>query len=426
MIEGFRCAVCEARVPASRPWPWRCPNATEDDRHHVLFRVPPSGSVPAALTDANPFVAFDERMAWTAFAAAHGMGSGERHELVRALDGAVAGVDGAGFTWTPFARADELSGALGFDRRGGVWVKDETGSVAGSHKARHLAGILLHLLAAERLGVVPAPASLRPVLAIASCGNAALAAATLARAVGWPLEVFVPDWADPGIVARLEALGAAITVCARAADGPPGDPCVHRFRNAVAGGAIPFSVQGPENALCLDGGRTIGWELVEQAPEPMDRVFVQVGGGALGTCVAQACSDVGQPVRLHAVQAAGCAPLERAWRASREFGDTAARHWSTCMWPWEDEPRSAADGILDDETYDWVGVVQGMEASGGAPVVAAEATIIEAHELAMKATGLPVSATGSAGLAGLLAIRDQVGDSERVAVLFTGRQRGTG
>ncbi len=37
----------------------------------------------------------------------------------------------------------------------------------------------------------------RPRLAIASCGNAALAAATLARAAAWPIEVFVPDWADP-------------------------------------------------------------------------------------------------------------------------------------------------------------------------------------------------------------------------------------
>jgi threonine dehydratase len=426
MIEAFRCAACAATVPVAEPWPWRCPNATEADRHHVLFRVPPVVPEPGIVSDPNPFVAFDERMVWAAFAAAHGMGSGERNELVRALDSAVAGVDGAGFTWTPFGRSDELSDALGFDRRGGVWVKDETANVAGSHKARHLVGIVLHLLAAERLGVVPAPAqasvSFRPVLAIASCGNAALAAATLARAVGWPLEVFVPDWADAGIVARLKALGPAITVCVRGAGGPPGDPCVHRFREVVARGAIPFSVQGPENALCLDGGRTIGWELVEQAPEPMDRIFVQVGGGALATCVAQAFADVGQRVRLHAVQAAGCAPLERAWRLSRDLGDTAARHWSACMWPWEDEPRSVADGILDDETYDWLGVVQGMEASGGAPVVAAESTIVEAHELATKATGLPVSATGSAGLAGLLAIRDQVGDDERVAVLFTGRQ----
>jgi cysteine synthase len=305
-----------------------------------------------------------------------------------------------------------------------VWVKDETANVAGSHKARHLAGVVLHLLAAERLGAAPLGGPARPPLAIASCGNAALAAATLARGVAWPLEVFVPPWADPAIVARLGDLGAAITVCSRSTADVPGDPCVHRFREAVAGGAIPFSVQGPENALCLDGGRTIAWELADQEPEPFDRVFVQVGGGALATCVAQGLEDVGRRVRLHAVQAAGCAPLERAWRVSRDLGDAAVRQWSACMWPWEAEPQSVADGILDDETYDWIGAVQGMEAGGGSPVVAGEPTVVGAHELALKATGSPVSATGTAGLAGLVAIRDEVGDDERVAVLFTGRQRG--
>ena len=38
----------------------------------------------------------------------------------------------------------------------------------------------------------------------------------------------------------------------------------------------------------------------------------------------------------------------------------AARHRSAFMWPWETEPHSVADGILDDETYDWLAVVRGM------------------------------------------------------------------
>jgi threonine dehydratase len=415
MIEGFRCAVCAATVPVATPWPWRCPNATATDRHHVLFRIPDAVPPPAVGADPNPLVAYDERMAWAAFAAAHGMGRGERVALVRALDDAVAAVDGTGFRRTPLFRSAELSDALGFSRRGGVWVKDETANVAGSHKARHLAGILLHLLVAEFVGVAPG----RAPLAIASCGNAALAAATLACAVDWPLHVFVPPWASPEIVARLGELGAEITVCSRRSADPPGDPCVHRFREVVAAGAIPFSVQGPENALCLDSGRTIAWELADE--EPVDRGFVQVGGGALATSVAQGLEDVGRRVRLHAVQTAGCAPLERAWRLSRAFGDTAAQHWSACMWPWETEPTSVADGILDDETYDWIGAVQGMEAGGGSPVVVGEPTIVSAHELAVRTTGVPVSPTGSAGLAGLVALRDEAGDDERVVVLFTGR-----
>ena len=33
---------------------------------------------------------------------------------------------------------------------------------------------------------------------------------------------------------------------------------------ASATGAVPFGVQGTENAWCLDGGRTIGWEMARR------------------------------------------------------------------------------------------------------------------------------------------------------------------
>ena len=95
------------------------------------------------------------------------------------------------------------------------------------------------------------------------------------------------------------------------------------------------------------------------------------------------------------------------------------------MWPWEQEPHSIAHGILDDETYDWLAVVEGMLTTGGTPVVAAEEALARAHALAVDATGIDVDPTGSAGLAGLLDLRDAgaVGGDERVALLFTGVNR---
>ena len=72
------------------------------------------------------------------------------------------------------------------------------------------------------------------------------------------------------------------------------------------------------------------------------------------------------------------------------------------MWPWEEEPRSIAHGILDDETYDWVAVVRGMLETGGSPVVVDEPTLEEANALARETTGIDVDHTGSSGLAGLL------------------------
>ena len=51
------------------------------------------------------------------------------------------------------------------------------------------------------------------------------------------------------------------------------------------------------------------------------------------------------------------------------------------MSPWDTEPHSAASGILDDETYDWLGVVQAMASSGGGTVVVSEDQVTAARSL---------------------------------------------
>jgi len=397
-VLGWQCRVCGERVDLTDPMPWRCPHSSLTDRHHVLHAQSARlGGDDGPSTSTHSFVRHDRRLAWAAAAAARGMTAQARAALVDDLDAAVREIDGVGFVVTPFGRSDVLSDELGFSAGAGVWVKDETGGVGGSQKARHLFTILLHLRALELLGEL----SERPPLAIASCGNAALAAATLAKAAAWPIDVYVPTWMSDGFGRRLDELGAAVHRCERRPDDPPGDPAMFRFREAVEAGAVPFTVQGPENALCLDGGRTIGWEIAEQVaapdgPQGLDAVFVQVGGGAFATCVGAGLVEMGQSPRLMAVQAEGCAPLDQAWH----LGATATDDWATVMKPWPN-PTSLADGILDDETYDWIGVLDAIRATGGDTVVASERNIVRAHELAHRA-GFDASPTGTASLAGLL------------------------
>jgi hypothetical protein len=150
-VTGWRCATCGQTVPIDTVWPWRCPNAIVD-RHHVL-RIERSMTPMRPVDHVNPFIAFDAELAWAAFARAHGLGRDARRGLVEELDAAIAAVAGVGFTITPCFRSRRLSAALGFSDDGGVWIKDETGNVSGSHKARHLVTILLHLLTAERVGL---------------------------------------------------------------------------------------------------------------------------------------------------------------------------------------------------------------------------------------------------------------------------------
>ena len=423
-MSGFTCATCAETVSVDTFAPWRCPNEN-GDRHHVLLIDQSDQHI--VESHPNPFIAFRRNMLWWQFATANGMTDEQTIALVQRIDDAITKVGGVGFVTTPLTYQSALSDELSFESPGGIWVKDETHNVGGSQKARHLMSILLHLFVAEELGIAPwAHPSSRPTLAISSCGNAAIAASTLAAAAKWPIDVFIPEWAGGVVVETLTALGARINRCARQIQDPPGDPTVLRFREAVNNGSIPFSVQGPENALCLDGGRTIGWEMAQQFSKEeifgLDAVVVQVGGGAFAASLSRGLSEGGITAPLVAVQTEGCAPLARAW-ASAQSDSTAAAHWTQHMWPWEKEPVSLADGILDDETYDWVADVAQLQRTEGRVVVASESDVVTASQIALQLTAVDASPTGTAGLAGLLAMRNELNSTGHVAVVLSGIRR---
>ena len=426
------CAGCGTVPPPPEKsrYPFRCARAGRGDGDHVVRPVIDAFKVEFARgEDPNPFVRHRELLHSYHAARRRGLDDAAYVDLVRRLDDAVAGVDGHGFRTTPFGRHAALSDRLGFGPGGGVWVKDETGNVSGSHKARHLMGIMLYLQVVERRE--------KPPLAIASCGNAALAAAVVARAAGRALEVFVPPDAEATVLDRLAPLGAEILTCPRE-PGVKGDPCLIAFREAVRGGALPFCCQGTENGLTIEGGETLAYEMIAALGEQaLDHLVIQVGGGALASSCIQAftlaarAGWVKQTTRFHTVQTTGAWPLKRGWdriverlktESEPEVLDYAAKHRAEFMWPWEETPRSIAHGILDDETYDWLAVVKGMVATGGVPVVVAEALLGEANQLARSSTGIAVDHTGSAGLAGLMQLQRDgvVGAGEKAAVIFSG------
>ena len=462
------CRGCGAIVEPAEPFPFRCPNAGEGDVDHLLERRFEPGSVSCAAEifergDDNPFIRYRELLhSWQA---AREMGLDDRSwcEIVETLDAMVAEVDGRGFRTTPFRPVPALAGELGV---GSVWLKNESGNVSGSHKGRHLMGVMLWLEAACRLGLFEGDL---PPLAIASCGNAALAAAVVARAARRRLEVFVPTHANPVVLEQLTSLGARLHACPRI-EGEAGDPCYLRFREALAEGAVPFTCQGNENGLTPDGGKTLVWEMVSSLVESraeVDRILLHVGGGALASSVihglreARELGALGLLPIIHAVQTTGAWPLVRAHRllVERILGRWAAdssaaipegdgrraallatpelesyvrdslvyavANRSEFMWPWEEEPHSIADGILDDETYDWVAVVEGMLETGGWPVVVSEETLVAANDLAREAAGLHPCHTGTAGLAGAMALADTgvLRSDETIALIVSGVER---
>jgi len=435
------CSGCGFVVQDTEPYPFRCPRAG-DGGDHVLRRVLDIGAMKFPLDDPepNPFVRWRGFFHSYHLALAHGMTDEGFVELVRDLDRQIARVDGHGFVVTPFAPAPALAKAIGTSAC--LWVKNETGNVANSHKARHLFGLLIHLEVVKRLGMQEGTSA---PLAIASCGNAALAAAVVAAAGGRRLLVFVPTDAEPSVVERLRALGAEVTACPRV-PGVAGDPTYHRLQQAIADGALPFTCQGNENGLAIEGGETLGYEMAAalSGKGGLDHVVIQVGGGALATAVAQGLEEsvalgvLPEMPRVHTVQTASAWPLARSLQrveatlpADPSPEDIhaaiqhAAKHRSEFMWPWETVPHSLAHGILDDETYDWVAVVEAMLQTGGQAVVVDEDEIALANSLGADTTHIAVDPTGSSGLAGLVQLvkRGVIGESDQVAVLFTGGRR---
>ena len=255
---------------------------------------------------------------------------------------------------------------------------------------------MLSLRVAEALGLADPAAP----LAIASCGNAALAAAVVARAARRRLLVFVPPQRRTAVIERLRALERRDRGL-RAPAGRAGDPTLHRLMEAIAAGAVPFTVQGNLNGLAIEGGADAGLGAHRPAARrrlsarptrhPCRRRGLRFGRGA-GLRGSRGLGQIERLPVIDTVQTQGGYPLARAYErvldAARRRGRQArrrggcgwrpcrlARHRSEYMWAWETEPVAIAHGILDDETYDWLAVVRAMLLTGGRTIVVDEATL---------------------------------------------------
>ena len=181
---------------------------------------------------------------------------------------------------------------------GEVWLKLEQLQVGGSFKAR---GMLNRLLAN------PIPAS---GVIVASGGNAGIATAAAARALGVKCEVFVPTVCSAAKQATLRELGAQVVVVG-SVYAQALEACLLRQRET--GALLTHAYDQPE---VVAGAGTLAREIEAQGGRP-DSVLVSVGGGGLVAGVA-AWFERGARVvalepelapTLHAARAAG-APID--------------------------------------------------------------------------------------------------------------------
>ena len=175
-----------------------------------------------------------------------------------------------------------------------LWLKLEHLQRGGSFKARGMFN-RMRALTIPAAGVV-----------IASGGNAGIAVATAALALGVRCEVFLPELASAAKRQALAALKAQVVV-AGAAYADALAACLARQQ---ATGALLMHAYDQDEVVA--GAGTLAAEIEQDAGLP-DRVLVSVGGGGLiggiaawfeGRCRVEALEPVGSPT-LHAARAAG-------------------------------------------------------------------------------------------------------------------------
>ncbi len=143
-----------------------------------------------------------------------------------------------------------------------VWLKLEHLQTGGSFKAR---GMMNRLLAHE----IPASGVI-----VASGGNAGIATAAAARALGVRCEVYLPGVSPEAKRAKLRALGAEVVVVGEAYSDALA-ACM--ARQAETGALLTHAYDQPE---VVAGAGTLGREIERQGGLP-DSVLVSVGGGGL-------------------------------------------------------------------------------------------------------------------------------------------------
>ena len=281
---------------------------------------------------------------------------------------------------------------------GQVFFKDEGRLPTGSFKAR---GVAVAVSMAVELGI--------DYMAMSSNGNAGSALAAYATRAGIRSAVMCPADTPPINVAEITAQGAEI----RLIDGFI-DECGQIVRDEAAERGW-FDCSTLREPYRIEGKKTMGLELAEQFGWSLPDVVLYPTGGGTGLIgmwkVFGELRELGWiegPLpRMVAVQAAGCAPIVRAWQQGTEH---AAK--------WEDAATVAAGIRVPAAIGDFL-MLRAIRESEGFGIAVDDAAIVAARDRLAAEDGLLVCPEGAATYAAYhAALAEGLLDGSESAVLF--------
>jgi threonine synthase len=299
---------------------------------------------------------------------------------------------------TPLLHARRLGAQLGLDR---LYIKEEGQNPTNSFKAR---GLSAAVTMAKALGV--------DAIALPTAGNAGGAAAAYAAHAGLRCIVAMPADTPAAIVLETRACGADV----RLIDGLISD-C-----GALIAAEAPkhgwYEVSTLKEPYRIEGKKTMGYELWEAFAGALPDVIVYPTGGGVGLIgmwkafdelEAMGLTDSHRP-RMIAAQAAGCAPIVRAFEQRADASVT-----------WENAATVAAGLRVPKALGDFI-ILADIYASRGEAVAVSDNVLMAACRDMARLEGIFAAPEGGAGLAAIeqLVKGGKIGRDESVVLFNTG------
>jgi threonine synthase len=300
--------------------------------------------------------------------------------------------------WTPLLTAERLASALGLKE---LYIKDESQNPTQSFKAR---GMTTAVSMALELGARK--------LAVPSAGNAAGALAAYAARAGLEAHIFMPSDTPRANVVECRETGAHVTLI----DGLITDCGAIVAQRKEAEGW--FDVSTLKEPYRVEGKKTLGYELAEQMGWALPDVIIYPTGGGTGLIgmwkafdemEAMGWIDSKRP-RMVTVQAAGCAPIVRAFAEGKRFADEFR------------DAATVASGLRVPRAIGDFLILDALRESGGAAVAVTDEELIAATREIGASEGLFVAPEGGACLPALrkLMASNEVSPSDSVVLFNTG------
>jgi threonine synthase len=282
---------------------------------------------------------------------------------------------GEGFT--PLIRAGNLAGRLNIPN---LFLKDESFNPTGSFKAR---GMAVAVSMARELGIRK--------LAVPSAGNAGGALAAYAARAGIQAMAFMPEATPLANRQECALMGAEVVLV-------PGSitDCGRAMRQRIAG-TDWFDCSTLREPYRVEGKKTMAYEIFEQLGGRLPEVILYPTGGGTGLVGMWKAFDEMQAMgwighrrpRMFAVQAAGCAPILRAFAGQKE----AAEEWQ--------HPQTLAAGLRVPAALGDFWMLRVLRDSRGGGIAIDDGAMLEGVRELARTEGIVTSPEGGACIAAL-------------------------